>query len=123
MPGKIYILDEIVAGPAACAALRDGYFERYAPGAKARGMHFEGGWRTPALELPDRPATLYFLWSVAGVGDWWAMRLGAARANPELDVAIEGTDEKAEWWAWVDSQAESRKRSFMVDLVPGDADV
>lgn len=79
-------------------------------------MHLEGAWRSPPIEIADRSATLHFLWSVPDVGGWWAMRLGKARANTELDVGIEGDVEKTNWWRFVDSVAVSRKRKFMVDL-------
>jgi hypothetical protein len=114
---KIYILDEIVVQQAESARLRDAYMEQYVPSAKSRGMTLEGAWRSPPIELADRTMTLHFLWSVPDVAGWWGMRLGAARANPDLDVAIEGDEEKARWWGFVDSVATSRKRTFMVDLV------
>jgi hypothetical protein len=121
VPDKIYILDEIVVPQADCAVLSAAYIERYAPSARARGMTLEGRWRTPPIELAGREMTLFYLWSVAGPGEWWGMRLGQARANPDLDVAIEGDEEKTRWWRWVDGIATSRKRSFLVDQ-PGAAD-
>ena len=116
MSDRIFVLDEIEVVAAHSAELRKAYIERYMPSARARNMCFEGAWRTPAIDLPDRPTILFFLWSVAGPAEWWGMRLGTARANPDLDVAIEGDEEKTRWWGFVDSIATSRKRTFMIDV-------
>lgn len=116
MSGKIYVLDEIVIQHSQSARLHDAYIAEYAPAARARGMHLESAWRSPPVELADRPMTLRFLWSVPDIAGWWRMRLGAARADPGLDVEIEGDDQKTQWWRFVDSIAISRKRIFMVDL-------
>lgn len=116
MSDKIYVLDEIAVLQAGSASLRQAYVERYAPGARARGMHLEGAWRSPPIEIPGRATTLHFLWSVPDVAGWWRMRLGAARADAARDVGIEGDEEKIEWWSYVDSIAISRKRSFLVDM-------
>jgi hypothetical protein len=113
---KIYILDEIVVAEAKAADLREAYFTRYVPSAQARGMSLEGAWRSPAVALADRQCTLRFLWSVPDTAGWWAMRLGAARANTSLDVSIQGDDEKLVWWAHVDAIATERKRTFMVNI-------
>jgi hypothetical protein len=53
---------------------------------------------------------------VADVAAWWAMRLGAARADPENDVPLDGHEEKTNWWAWVDAIAITRKRTFLRDI-------
>jgi hypothetical protein len=115
MSAKIYILDEIAVAQPQSASLSAAYMQRYAPSARSRGMTLEGSWRTPAPVLPDRETVLYFLWSVAGPVEWWGMRLGTARANPELDVPIEGDEEKLGWWRYVDNVAIRRKRIFMVE--------
>jgi hypothetical protein len=115
---EIYVFDEIVAETSQSQQLAARYLRDYAPDARARGMSLRAAWRSPAVEIPGRHVTLHFLWSVAGVGAWWQMRLGESRANPDLDVAVEGDDAKLLWWRWVDSIAVSRKRTFMVD-VPG----
>jgi hypothetical protein len=120
MSEKVFIFDEIVVAESQSAKLRAAYLDQYAPTARARGMVLEGAWRSPPVELPDRQMTLHFLWSVANVGGWWAMRLGAARANPELDVPLDGDEEKLCWWAWVDDVAVSRKRSFLTDIAEAD---
>ena len=116
MSDKVYIFDEITVAEADCARLRKAYLEDYAPSARARGMTLEGAWRSPPVVLADRAMTLHFLWSVPDVGAWWAMRLGAARADPTQDVPIARSDDKLRWWQWVDAIAISRKRSFMRDL-------
>jgi hypothetical protein len=116
---KIFILDEIVVPEGQSAKLREAYLTRYAPSARARAMSLEGAWRSPAIALADRHCTLRFLWSVPDVAKWWAMRLGSARANSALDVPIDGTDDKLAWWAYVDSIATERKRTFMVDIEDG----
>jgi hypothetical protein len=115
MSDKIYILDEIVVRQADRASLATAYMRDYVPSAQLRGMTLEGSWLTPPIELPGREITLFYLWSVAGPAEWWGMRLGQARANPELDVQIEGDEEKTRWWRWVDDRVISRKRRFMVD--------
>jgi hypothetical protein len=115
MSEKIYILDEIVVREEQFAQLRDAYAKEYVPAARSRGMHLEKVWRAPPVELAGRMATLHILWSVPDVAAWWGMRLGAARANPDLDVPIEGDVEKTKWWRFVDSIANGRKRSFLVE--------
>jgi hypothetical protein len=120
---KIYIFDEIVVQEPRSSELSQAYIRQYAPAARSRGMTLEAAWRSPALKLEGRTSTLHFLWSVPNVGGWWQMRLGAARANPELDVAMEGEDDKTTWWRFVDIIAQSRKRTFMVDLAQTNSDV
>jgi hypothetical protein len=116
MSDKVYIFDEIVVAEADGARLRKAYLAEYAPSARARGMTLEGAWRSPPVELEGRAMVLHFLWSVPDVGAWWAMRLGAARADASQDVPIAGNEDKLRWWRFVDNIAISRKRSFMRDL-------
>lgn len=123
MSDKVYIFDEIVVAQAEVAGLHRAYLDRYAPAARARGMVLEGAWRSPPIELEGRAMTLHFMWSVPDVAGWWGMRLGTARANPELDVEIEGDEAKLAWWRFVDAIAISRKRTFLVDLEEGAGDV
>jgi hypothetical protein len=115
---EIYIFDEIVVETSKGDELAARYLSDYAPDARSRGMVLQGAWRSPPVEITGRSVTLHFLWSVAGVGAWWQMRLGASRANPDLDVEVEGDDTKLVWWRFVDSVALSRSRTFMVN-VPG----
>jgi hypothetical protein len=123
MSNKIYILDEIVVQQMRAVDLRDAYMKRYVPAARARGMCLEGAWRSPPVEIEERLSTLHFLWSVADVATWWQMRLGAKRATPELDGAIEGDTDKSSWWRYVDSVAISRKRTLMIDACEEDEHV
>lgn len=116
MSEKVYIFDEIVVAQPNGARLRAAYLDDYVPIARMRGMTLEGAWTSPPCELPDRTMALHFLWSVPDVGGWWAMRLGAARANSTLDAPIDGDEEKVRWWAFVDNLAISRKRTFMRDM-------
>jgi hypothetical protein len=120
---KIYILDEIVVRQVDRVTISSAYMSRYVPSARARGMTLEGCWRTPAVEIAGREITLFYMWSVPGVGEWWGQRLGQARANPELDVAIEGDEEKTRWWRWVDKVVVGRKRRFLIDQPESDGDV
>jgi hypothetical protein len=116
MSDKVYIFDEITVSEGEGARMRKAYLDDYAPSARKRGMTLEGAWRSPPVELEDRAVTLHFLWSVADVGAWWAMRLGAARADPSQDVPLASNADKLRWWQWVDNIAISRKRTFMRDL-------
>lgn len=122
MSDRVYIFDEIVVAQHGHRVLRAAYLDRYVPSARLRGMTLEGAWTSPPIELPDGVMTLHFLWSVPDVSAWWAMRLGAARAQSDLDVPIDGDEEKRLWWQYVDNIAVSRKRTFMRDIAE-DADV
>ena len=102
MSDKVYICDEITVQEGRSAALSDAYLGQYAPAARERGMTLEGAWRSPALAVEGRLATLHFLWSVPDVAAWWGMR--------------HSDDNKASWWGFVDSVAQSRKRTFMREI-------
>jgi hypothetical protein len=115
---EIYIFDEIVVETSQSEQLAARYMRDYAPDARSRGMVLQAAWRSPPVAIPGRSVTLHFLWSVAGVSAWWQMRLGASRANPDLDVAVEGDDAKLVWWRLIDSIALSRSRTFMMNI-PG----
>jgi hypothetical protein len=116
-PSKIYVLDEIEVSESQFQRLHDAYLQRYVPNAQARGMTLESAWRSPTIALADRTATFRVLWSVYDVAGWWRMRLGTQRASPELDVGIEGDEEKLQWWSFVDSIAIGRKRNFMIAVL------
>ena len=107
---RILILDEIVVKPGAVARCRAAYRDRYMPGATRRGMVLEAAWQSPpGRDYPELAATLYYLWSVADVASWWAMRLSR---NPD------GSDErfdKLAFWEEVAALTISRKRSFLTD--------
>jgi hypothetical protein len=122
MSDKVYIFDEIVVAQQDYGELRAAYLDQYVPSARLRGMTLDGAWSSPPIELPNRAMTLHFLWSVPDVSAWWAMRLSSARTQADLDVPIDGDEEKRRWWQYVDNMAISRKRTFMRDI-PAGADV
>ncbi len=113
MSDRVYILDEIVVRPGCARTYRDRYLTDYAPGARGRGMHLESVYLTPPLELQEQSNTLHFLWSVADVAAWWAMRLGGG--DRPFDPA--GT-EKVGWWLEAEELTVSRRRSVMIDFAP-----
>lgn len=113
---RVLVLDEICVSQAAAAEICSAYAEKYAPAAMARGMKPEGAWRSPVPDVPGGIVTLRFMWSVPDVAGWWRMRLGAQRAQGDPDAAIEGDQEKLQWWSYVDSIAIERKRVFMTDI-------
>jgi hypothetical protein len=107
-PGRVFILDEISVRPGLAGAYRQAYRAEYVPGAARRGMVLEGAWQHPPVhDLEELPTTLYYLWSVAGVREWWAMRLSR---NPD------GSDErfdKLAWWQKSDRMTLRRKRTVL----------
>jgi hypothetical protein len=120
---KIYIFDELEVQEERYAEIKGRYLSAYVPSAKSRGMRLEKVWRSPPVALEGRAATLHILWSVAGTAEWWKMRLGTARANPDLDVPIDGDEEKDRWWRYVDAVVLRRSRTLMVEDASIDADV
>ena len=98
----LYVVDEIVARPGDAKALLDAYLERYAPGARERGMVLDRVLVSPPLWLDDGCNTLTISWTLAGVPAWWHMRMLAG-----ADAAV------AAWWSEVDARAERRQRRFM----------
>jgi hypothetical protein len=112
---SIHILDEVVVEQSRLAELRSAFFERYLPSAGARGMKLAGAWQSPAIELPGRPVTMYFLWSLDDLGAFWRMRLGAGFGDPGAEPVWEGED-KEQWWLFVDGICSSRRRSVMTDM-------
>ena len=105
---SILILDEIVVKPGLVQDYRRAYRARYVPAAERRGMTLAGAWQSPAgRDYDDLPTTLYYLWSVADVAGWWAMRLSRTS---------DGTDERFEklaWWEESDRMTLGRKRSTL----------
>jgi len=99
---KVYVIDELVARPGEAQGLLQDYLERYAPGARARGMALDRVLVSPPLWLADGSNTLTITWTLAGVSQWWQMR---AQAGAEPAVAA--------WWAAVDERVMSRQRRFM----------
>ena len=98
----IYILDQVTPKPGKAEAFLKAYMDRYAPGARARGMTLEHTWITPPMWLDSESNTLFIVWSLKGAGNWWAMNHMGRREKDVLD-----------WWADADSMIESRKRSFL----------
>jgi hypothetical protein len=108
--GRVLVLDEIVVRPGLVGAYRASYQTGYMPGAERRGMRLEGAWQSPpGPEYEDVPTTLFYLWSVDGVGGWWAMRMSR---RPD------GTDErfdKLAWWQEADRMTLHRTRRMLTD--------
>ena len=103
----IGILDQIEIDADKLPALQQLITERYLPGAIARGMKLARSWVSPPLALMNDPMTLWVLWEVAHVGEWWGMRVRAA-ADPTLPV----------YWADVDKLCKKRDRHYLVDTAP-----
>lgn len=103
----IGILDQIEIDADKLPALQQLLTERYLPGALARGMKLTRSWVSPPLALINDPMTLWVLWEVAHVGEWWGMRMRAA-ADPSLPA----------YWADVDKLCKKRDRHYLVDTAP-----
>lgn len=101
----IYVVDEIVARPGEARAFLNAYMERYAPGARARGLVLERVLLSPPLWLEEQSNTLTITWTLQGVPAWWQMSL-QARPDPAV----------ASWWTEVDDMVVSRKRLFMSSI-------
>jgi hypothetical protein len=113
-PRQILILDEIEAKPGMAAAVREAYRQDYAPAARARGMTLEAAWQhPPAIDIPELPATLFWLWSVEGEAGWWKQRL-----SRKADGADEREDKLA-FWQGLAPMIAGRKRRMLTDQ--GDA--
>ena len=98
---RIFILDEIQVKPGAAADYRRAYRANYVPGAEDRGMTLEQAWQSPpGRDYGPLPVTLYYLWSVPGVSEWWAMRF-ADRFG------------KLAWWRTSSAMILSRKRTML----------
>jgi hypothetical protein len=98
----VYVIDQVTPRPGMAQRFLAAYLERYAPGARARGMTLEHSWVAPPVWLDDGANTLTFVWSVRGAAGWWAMA-ATARQDPAV----------ADWW-WNEAAAmvASRQRSF-----------
>jgi hypothetical protein len=103
-PAAIFILDELVAKPGQGERLRAAYLERYAPGARSRGMVLAQSWRGAAPGADEAARTLVFVWSVPGVWAWWAVRFQAT-ADPAV----------AAWWDEAEAMIERRSRRLLID--------
>jgi hypothetical protein len=87
-PPLVFVIDDLTARPGRGEELLRAYLERYAPGARRRGMTLVHQLVSPAYWLPDGSNRLLFVWTVAGAGGAWAMK-HAGRQDPEL----------AAWWS------------------------
>jgi hypothetical protein len=102
---KVYILDQITPKPGRAKDVAKLYMDTYAPGAKSRGMTLEFSLIAPPMYLENQSNVLYFLWSVEGVGGWWASQM-----QSRVDDAI------GDWWRDLELLIESRRRDFPADL-------
>ena len=84
----VYIVDQVTSKPGAGRAFLDAYMQRYAPGAKERGMTLEHTWVAPPVWLEDGSNTLFFVWSVKGVSAGLGLS-GGVRAR---------TSAAEDWW-------------------------
>jgi hypothetical protein len=86
-PPTVFVIDDLVARPGCGETLLQAYLERYAPGARRRGMALLHQWVSPPYWLPEGSNRLTFVWSVPGPGGVWGMK-HAGRQDAEL----------AAWW-------------------------
>ena len=101
MSEPVYVMDELVARPGEGRRVLGDYLDRYAPGAKARGMTLEHVLVSPPVWMDDQSNTITIVWSVTGAEGWWGMRL-AATMDPEVTA----------FWSSAEARLVSRKRSF-----------
>ncbi|WP_150294695.1 hypothetical protein [Sphingobium estronivorans] len=80
----IYVIDELVARPGQGKALHDAYMQRYAPGARERGMVLAHRLVEPAMWLPEGVNRLLFIWTQPDVGAVWGAKQ-RARLDPDVD--------------------------------------
>ena len=102
---SVYVIDDLTAKPGRGEELLRRYLERYAPGARTRGMTLVHQLVSPAYWLPDASNRLLFVWSVEGAAGVWRMK-HTGRQDPEL----------AAWWhAEAPELIESRTRSICAE--------
>jgi hypothetical protein len=101
--GRIFIIDEVTPHPGMAEEFLRLYMERYAPGARSRGMQLEHTWVSPPVWLRHHTNTLSIVWSVEGAREVWATFI-AGRLNESL----------VSWW-WMDAAAlvQTRTRRIM----------
>ncbi len=51
----VFLIDQVVTKPGQARAFLNAYMERYAPGARARGMSLERSWVTPRCGWSTSP--------------------------------------------------------------------
>jgi hypothetical protein len=98
----IYMLDQVTPKPGRAQEFHKTYMEGYAPGAKARGMKLEFSWMAPPMWLENSANTIYFVWSVKNLKDWWRVQMQA-----RLDVSL------PDWWRSIEPMIECRERKFL----------
>jgi hypothetical protein len=98
----IYAVDEVVPRPGEARAFLAAYMERYAPGARSRGMTLEHVRVSPPMWLEDQSNTLTITWAIEGVPAWWQMSM-QGRSDPAI----------AAWWREADSMVVRRERRYM----------
>lgn len=99
----IYIVDQITSKPGTGRLCLDAYMQRYAPGARERGMTLEHTWVAPPVWLDDGSNTLFFVWSVKGVSQVWATLVGPRRTSAAEEW----------WWKEIAELISSRERFFL----------
>lgn len=108
---RILILDEIEVMPGMTAHVREAWRTQYRPGAQARGMVLQSAWQhPPVLDIPELPATLFYLWSVEGESGWWKQRLSR---RPD---GSDERDDKEAFWRGIAPMVRSRKRRMLTDI-------
>lgn len=74
----IYVMDIITPRPGRGEEVFRYYVENYVPLAQDRGLRLQHRWVSPPLWLQGNQSnTLYFVWSVTGVGEYWAVEAKA----------------------------------------------
>ncbi|WP_305094140.1 hypothetical protein [Prescottella sp. R16] len=96
----VFVVDEMVAAPGRGRAFLDAYLERYAPGARDRGLVLDRILVAPPVWLDDGSNTVTVTWTAPGTDAWWRQRWAAGR---DPDVAA--------WWAWADTELVRRERT------------
>jgi hypothetical protein len=99
----IYIVDQVTSKTGAGRKFLDAYMQRYAPGAKERGMTLEHTWVAPPVWLEDGSNTLFFVWSVKGVAEVWSSLVGPRRTSAAEDW----------WWKEAVELIATRERFFL----------
>jgi hypothetical protein len=101
----VFVIDDLVAKPGRGEALLRAYLERYAPGARARGMTLRHQLVSPPYWLPDASNRLLFVWTVEGPAGVWRMK-HTGRQDADL----------AAWWGREAAElVESRTRAICAD--------
>ena len=104
-PPTVFVIDDLTAKPGRGEALLRAYLQRYAPGARARGMTLVQQLVSPPYWRDDASNRLLFVWSVAGPAGAWQMK-HTGRQDADL----------AAWWnREAPELVESRARVICVD--------